>query len=1224
MGDIILSEVHSFSIYARQSHSPNNSLVHGDQYLKADSPLDQDKEFLDAIRVWMTLDVEPSEQFSKYDLESWTYLTYKNYMLVARMVSAKPHNQPQAYFAHARVWEQDKLPKYFNPGLYLGYPHAFEKKPWRDNDSGGVALELTEAVIPPIQELKNNQTALQQFTAHLLQALDKNYPLIIAAPLTEFACSNEDGRNSLYTLISFAYAILPAQPNYHCNIRIYTRNPQLLMMGQIKANLLVIPEDIAAKTLRITRDISTEFKPTLLNHKGELKGGEKLSEPFNHYAEAIVEQVLATIDLQTPCCLQIFKQYLADITLNGDKIDKAIINQAVQDAVNNALIRNRLENQPAQILSQLLQNQDAPFRQVLERQINTLEPQEFNKFSKQFEKSVISWWQESEPFSREKWHQLFQFTSYQPSLVSEDLINNLVLALPVEEIVTNLMNEQELYSFIQRELEQGDISRWQEQNAILVSFATSDFNRFQILIKKTLEKQLTPAWLNTYLNKNNQSQLLRSAEYLLHFPQKWQQLEHKNLSHPIKILYEQLKKLTPVPVNLRQALIEAGHQIKPSNTKPDKLQKNVEIYVRLADLIAHINHSTEKTADNPLVHQLWQEPELSCLKSDTLRYLFSVVQDKVWDGFANDSGQSLIDNTGEPKPIWGQNISLPDEEIADFLLKTYYEKLNILVLFQLSHVLLNKYIECADKLSEIKLKQAFCQIINHKIWEPTEFETHVKVLEGCTEGLLKINWWYDWFQTLSAIELNQAQKHRVALAWLKCPVWQNWNNNWQPPEPTLEAWRGVIRFLDDGLSTSEMQELVGQNDLPRWAKIVPFEDKQIEDLGGLVTELGAFIILAKAIRVHYQVFQNDCKTLIQKLQTLAQPKLSAFKLILDEQILSWLLDCGQKRPTLTVEQAALLYNHYPTPKTTTALEQTILTRFETEPAKTLTELLDSPANHIFQTNASFLNKLAVWLNSIESIQQLKQTNLLHKLNDWLKTVNKTEFKSSFQFEPNMPFANEVVVQYSNIATFIYSIETIQKIRQEQIINDVIKALCEGDTKKPGWDLFVKQIQQWHNQPTHSVFPKHPLLVLADSIYHYMRHNDNDKSVVLKKNGLIMLYVAIKKNPDLLEYDQVSSFLILPLINVVANLSGNGSLGISTYEIIRIASPQQRKNPQWWQALFQTVYHYKCYASIENLADRPKLALAYIYRNLTSSKWLDAEERIAFTQSWKKLSSNDNQ
>jgi hypothetical protein len=763
-----------------------------------------------------------------------------------------------------------------------------------------------------------------------------------------------------------------------------------------------------------------------------------------------VEQVLATTDLQAPQCLQIFKQYLAKIAPNTD---------AIPDAVNNTLAQNILENKPEQILTQLFQNH--PISDALEKQIARFPPQEFDRLSKLIEKSLINWWQEND--SPEKLRHLFKLTSYKPSLISTSLEKELVLAVPVENIVASRLNEPKLYHIIQWELEQGDISRWREENALLANFAASHFDRFKVLVKKTLEKNLSSAWLNSCLAQLNQSQLPQVAAYLLSFPHKWQLLEHKNLPHPIKALYGNLKKVAPKPARLHQLLINAGNKIKPSNSQKDNLQKNLEIYIRLADLIV---------GDNPLVEQLWQENELTRLEPEALAYLFSVAQDY--------------------------------------------------------------------------------QAINQKIWKNGGLEKSTKIL-------LKNNSWYNWFQT---VELNKEQKHRVALSWLKCPIWKNWNNHWQPPEPTMEAWHGVINFLGDGLSSSDMQEIVGH-----WPKIVPFEDRQIADLCALVKELGAFITLAKAVEKPVQELKNQTRLpLIEKLS---------------DELLDWLLERRDEFPELTFEQAQFIYKNYKTHKTEMALERTILL----EPEKTLIEFFESDINSLFKTKVPFLEKLAKWINSRESINQIKG------LDDWLKDADKP---GNF-FKPKMPFAFELVEQYPNIATFIYSTETIEEIYNQKIFDDVINALDENQTENECWDRLAQKVSQWHQMD------KHPLLVLADRIRTFGSQREK-----LRENGWMTLKVVVKSKPVLLEFDGRSA---LPIVSVAANLYGNGSLGIATGEIIRAASHKNRINPDWWQALFYSVYHYN------GVADRPSVALAYIKKTIS----LDKEEYRVFEQNFSVVS-----
>jgi hypothetical protein len=529
-----------------------------------------------------------------------------------------------------------------------------------------------------IKLIETNKETVKQFIGHIIQAVKNKYKLIIAAPLTKTEADN------LQILISFAGSILPTAYNN---------------------NLIIIPENHAGETLKIQKTA------TLLDYQGQYKFGEELDVDINYYADAILEQVLANKDLQHPECLKIFKQFLAEITPNID---------AIPDAINNTLAQNILENKPEQIITQLFQNN--PISIALETQIFHLKSQEFENLSKLIEQSVINWWQK--PFLPENLRLLFKLTTYKPPLISINLVKKLVLLVPVETIIVS--SEKDLLYVIQWELEQGDISRWREENQLLAKFAAYNFNYFKLFITKTLDKDLSPVWLNLYLNNLNQNQLLQVAEYLLNFSPNWQRLEHNNFSHPIKVLSEKLKKIV-LPISLLKSLINAGNKIKPSKSSKADLQKNLEIYVRLADLII---------GKNQLVEQLWQKSELTLLELDSMIYLFNIAQN--------------------------------------------YEA------------------------------------INQKIWKKGGLETS-------TEILLENNNWYNWFQL---IEFTREQQYQVGLTWLKCPIWESWNNRWQPPEPTMEAWHGVIGCLiGNKLDSSDMQAII--SNMP---KIIPFEDKQKADL----------------------------------------------------------------------------------------------------------------------------------------------------------------------------------------------------------------------------------------------------------------------------------------------------------------------------------------------------------------------------------------------------------
>jgi hypothetical protein len=272
----------SLSVYRGQSRrgrigeGPGRPVTQGEQYLDASRPIDQNADLLDAIRPWMSLDSDPSDHQKLGDrLESWSFFSWGDWQLVARLVSAGTYDRRAAYFAHGRLWPLASGPG-FDPGLHIGRSEAFEA-PWRDDNPGQRVREPAPA-LSGVDQIKAEPDVAALFLAHLLQSCVRRRPLVVLAPLSDFAVGAP-----LHSLLSFARGALPASLRKECRVRIYTRTPELFLRTP-GAALIATPDDMQEQVRSVRRDAF------IIDRQGRLLSGEPLEPVARDYGKAVVER----------------------------------------------------------------------------------------------------------------------------------------------------------------------------------------------------------------------------------------------------------------------------------------------------------------------------------------------------------------------------------------------------------------------------------------------------------------------------------------------------------------------------------------------------------------------------------------------------------------------------------------------------------------------------------------------------------------------------------------------------------------------------------------------------------------------------------------------------------------------------------------------------------------------------------------------------------------------
>lgn len=274
----------SRSVYRGQStqgigEGLGSQVAHGEQYLIGTS-LDGGTQWLETMRPWMTLDSDQGDHEKLKDqLEAWSCFRSGERLLVARLVSAGVYDRRVTYFSHGRIWTLGaSMPPGCDPGLLLGQSDAFEA-PWRDGETGRRVPDRAPSMTRPHDVEASSQAAIS-FLAHLLQACIQKRPLIIAVPLADFLAGSP-----LHALVSFARGGLPAGLKRDCNVRVFTRTPELFL-GHLRASLVVVPTDVASQALGVRREAF------LLDRNGGRLEGPIVERSALAYAEAVLKRAV--------------------------------------------------------------------------------------------------------------------------------------------------------------------------------------------------------------------------------------------------------------------------------------------------------------------------------------------------------------------------------------------------------------------------------------------------------------------------------------------------------------------------------------------------------------------------------------------------------------------------------------------------------------------------------------------------------------------------------------------------------------------------------------------------------------------------------------------------------------------------------------------------------------------------------------------------------------------
>jgi hypothetical protein len=330
-----------------------------------------------------------------------------------------------------------------------------------------------------------------------------------------------------------------------------------------------------------------------------------------------------------------------------------------------------------------------------------------------------------------------------------------------------------LHGVLAAEAKSGRLALRSHDSAALARTAREP-KTFEVLSRAVSEGSLDPAWARAYVRAAAPEELVEAARRWLQDPAFWQRW-----GNVPKLLLDGLRSLEPAPDGLGPLLIATGIKLDPV--------ANLEIYLRLADLVARIDQGAGRDEENALVAGLWKAlPRLTDPRSR--EYLVGLAFDPDWRCLRAIRTSVLL-------------------ELASSLQKE------------------ESYVRFYEDLDR-RLRR-----------DP----------EATTEALVRTGWWYFW-RRRSRLKAETAEDaevlRRSARAWLASEVW----TGGMGIEATLEAWKQALADLPPQLSGPQMAHLRGGTGRRRWPWIPPFEEEQLDALIERAEDLGALAELAEAIR----------------------------------------------------------------------------------------------------------------------------------------------------------------------------------------------------------------------------------------------------------------------------------------------------------------------------------------------------------------------------------------
>ncbi len=1144
----------SRSVYRGQSRrgigeGPGLPITHGEQYLEnTDKGLARDGALLEDIRNWMSLDSDPEDHRLLEDrLEGWSYFSRGDEQFVVRLVSAGTYSHGRAaYFAHGRAWSTSRLAKGFDPGAHLGRHEMFEE-PFRNDDPGQRRPEVVPAVVRPHQ-LKAEGNVAVQYLAHFYQALCEDYPLIIAAPISDFRTGSP-----LHALVSVARAGLPVALKRGCRIRVYTRLPELFLVQQ-QANLVVVPEAVAGDALA-----AAQPKPVLLDRKGQVLTGNR---ELHHGALSYARKVLGRA-LKLPQGLLLFTERYQDRL--GAALPSAEDVEAVPVIYN--LAYGAASEERDGLIDYLLQqaqelgpskSSDPPRWQRLigSDEWNLFpaadlcrvlfeDPEDLKAGGSEFQHEVEAavgrlnldtgdylrkWWDARD---ERKQRRLQQLLAHRPPLVSERSGVDILSGVPIDRLAAT----GPVAGLLEAERKAGIIGRRNKESVELAKLADDRHVR-AVLSRATSEGALGHSWAYRHVRAAGEYQLLAMARELLPAAASWDAW-----GNVPRELFDAVRLLQVIPEDLRPGILGAAQALKPI--------AHFDVYLRLADTVTRIDAVDASLSDNPLVAGLMAAlPELAEPKDR--EFLIGAAVSEDWPCVTPEILAQWL-----PLASWDeQAVLLINESAIREALSTPY--------------LLRLGSRLADAEGEA-LRQLYATL-DHRMSSEPDVTTRVVIKQG---------WWWGWRRHS---KLPADQQREAALKWLGSDAW----SAGEVPEATLEVWNQVMDDLKPGgLSGLEMKRLCGGELGVRrtfWPSITLFENQQLYDLCQRATDLGALLELAESV--------NESE-LSEPLGDPVARHVLVFSNLqgeLPDDSLHWLKAASTElpieAPDLTLKQAGYLHE-----KSGHLQDRADEAREKAVAKAVLDDLegaLDAADELSLWRTSTFLVALTDMLFSLGSAARLGALNAA-------RIDSSIDRRDSLKLErpPKIPYelANE---GRSNIAEFLRP-GIGEEIQKESLPGRVLRALTEG----------LPLDKSWKKAAQH---PEHEDMPLLSFLAFKIRHEEVGAETLpkIRKKGWATFRDAVKHCHWLLRPD-LDPEAGLPALYLAASLLGAGKVGRAAQQIICMdASARYRRQRKWWRALLQTLLFAPSRCVFWSADDRPDLALRLILK--TVSRLSEAEQK----------------
>lgn len=1169
----------SLSLYRGHSRTgigePGSPISHGEQYLAAAGELAADPalrdEILTAVRPWMSLDSDPAHHRKLDDrLEAWSCFPYRDWQFVVRLTSAGIYDRRAAYFAHGRAWPLAALGDGFDPGALLGDTDAFDP-PWKDGGSPEQREPPVPALVRPEQVQAESEVAAR-LLGHLLQALVGGYPLVLAAPVPDFAAGG-----SLAALVSFARAALPAPLKQRCRIRVYSCLPEIFL-GELAADLVVVPEEVAASALRARRDAA------LLDRSAQAhpQAGRPLSERALAYAEAVLDGAHRFPQGLLHFSDRFGRRYA--VRQPTPELPSAEQVRTLQVTYNLATALAGPEQMRAEVLSQYLLKRapqklgELPWDELLTRadwelfperalaRVLLQDPEELPPGGRRLQALALEaacrrglllddhlaflGVTPGQSLERGKLGRLLALTGHEPPLLSQEGILRYLSPLPL----TTLLAAGPVARVLAVESERERLQQRQAEPAALAQAATAPAV-FDTLAQATSEGRLAPAWAERFVESESTPQpaLDHAALRLLERPRDWsgwRQVPHR--------LFRRLRRRA-VPPPIRVALLGKAEEIDP--------MADLDTYLELAELAEPATGG----GGNPLVDRLVRKTEHFSAAA-----IHRLVQTALSGDWRCLGAPFLVDGRGEPR--LGRWREVSDLLLADEVVRRH---LSPPALLRLGEALPEEHAHLLERLH-------------------ATLDEHMRSdRQRTTEALVEAGWWYLWRRRTT---LGQEERRAVALAWLGAHPWRRRNGGETSSEATLEAWKAALADLAPGpLSGTETAELCADEAdgtrRPAWPWIPPFEDEQLSDLCRATADLGALAEIAETVAEEEPFRQQGPRLHRTVLER------SRFRGQVSAEALLWL----RPRPPLAREPSPLTLEdserllHQAGHRQEAALSargRAVAAHLWKYPREAARAAASPPLGQ----QETFLAGLAEWLARWESVRDIDSVVAaqLDRLVDPSRSPGATGVSERL-------IADLRGHGFHHLADCLRPVAGPPQPAGDSPEEEVVQALAQGDAEATCWRRLGDAIDLYLRGRVGGEV--HPILAVADGVQAWAQRSI-ERRRQLREQGLGTLASAARLKQILLSQDRGGA--PLPAFVLGARLAGPGGLGTTALALVTAAGDKYRGQPEWWQALLRGVMGFRRHGwvQVQNGEDRRDLALAVLLRGVEDLPTAGA--RKAFT------------